>query len=109
MKIYISGPMSGIQGFNKQSFMMAEAKLRLIGHSPFNPSWLKYDKCWSSEDMLSVDLAALALCDGIYLLEGWEDSKGANVEYDYAVKNGKKIFYAENENDIKRLRKLVDL
>ena len=46
------------------------------------------------------------MCDGIYLLEGWEDSKGANVEYDYAVEKGKKIFYAGNENDMKKLRKL---
>nr|DAP21605.1 MAG TPA: protein of unknown function (DUF4406) [Caudoviricetes sp.] len=106
MKIFISGPMTGIQNFNKQSFMMAEARLRLMGHSPFNPSWLNFDKNWTSEEMLTVDLAALSVCDGIYLLEGWEDSKGANVEYDYAVEKGKKIFYAGNENDMKKLRKL---
>ena len=106
MKIFISGPMTGIQNSNKTYFMMAEAKLRLMGHSPFNPSWLNFDKNWTSEEMLTVDLAALSVCDGIYLLEGWEDSKGANVEYDYAVEKGKKIFYAGNEKNMKKLRKL---
>lgn len=101
MKIYISGPMSGVQGF-----MMAEARLRLWGHSPFNTSRLNLDKNWTSEEILKVNIAALSVCDGIYLLDGWSDSKTANEEYDYAVKNGKKIFYAGNENDIKKLRKL---
>lgn len=101
MKIYISGPVSGVQGF-----MMAEARLRLLGHNPLNISRLNFDKNWTNEEILKVNIAALSVCDGIYLLDGWEDSKGATAEYDYAVKNGKKIFYAGNENDIKRLRKL---
>lgn len=106
MKIFISGPMTGIKDFNKHSFMMAETRLRLLGHSPFNPSWLNFDKNWTNEEMLAVDLAALALCDGIFMLDGWEDSKGANIEYDFAVANDKKIFHEENENDMKKLRKL---
>lgn len=106
MKIYISGPMSGIQDFNKLSFTIAEGRIRLLGHSPFNPAWLKFDNGWSTEEMLSVDLTALSLCDGIFMLEGWEDSKGASTEYDFAIKHGKKVFFSGNENDIKKLRKL---
>ena len=101
MKIYISGPVSVVQGF-----MIAEGRLRLLGHSPLNTSRLNFDKNWTNEEILKVNIAALSVCDGIYLLDGWEDSKGATAEYDYAVKNGKKIFYAGNEDDIKRLRKL---
>lgn len=85
--------------------MMAEARLRLLGHSPLNTSRLNLDKNWTSEEILKVNIAALSVCAGIYLLDGWSDSKTANEEYDYAVKNGKKIFYAGNENDIKKLRK----
>ena len=50
-------------------------------------------------------MAVLDLCEAIFMLEGWEDSKNAQAEYDYVVKNGKKIFFAGNENDIKKLRK----
>ena len=106
MKIYISGPVPANRGFYKHPYMLAEARLRLLGHNPFNPSWMNLDDCWSNNERLSVGLAALALCDGIFMLEGWEDSKSAQVEYDYAVKNDKKIFFAGNENDMKKLRKL---
>ena len=67
---------------------------------------MNFDDSWSGDERLSVGMAALALCDAIFMLEGWEDSKNAQAEYDYAVKNSKKIFYAGNENDIKKLRKL---
>ncbi len=106
MKIYISGPVPANRSFYKHPYLLAEARLKLLGHSPFNPSWMNLDECWGTDERLSVGLAALALCDGIFMLEGWEDSKSAQVEYDYAVKNGKKVFFAGNENDMKRLRKL---
>lgn len=79
MKIYISGPVPANRGFYRHPYLLAEARLKLLNHN---------------------------LCDGIFMLEGWEDSKSAQVEYDYAVKNGKKIFFAGNENDMKKLRKL---
>jgi hypothetical protein len=106
MKIYISGPVPANRDFYKQPYMLAEARLKLLGHSPFNPSWMNFNDDWSTNERLSVGLAALALCHGIFMLDGWEDSKSAQVEYDYAVKNGKKIFFAGNEEDIKKLRKL---
>lgn len=106
MKIYISGPVPANYGFYKHPYMLAEARLKLLGHNPFNPSWMNFDDSWSGDERLSVGMAALALCDAIFMLEGWEDSKNAQAEYDYAVKNSKKIFYAGNENDIKKLRKL---
>lgn len=106
MKIYISGPVPANRGFYGHPYMLAEARLKLLNHHPFNPSWMNFDDSWSIDERLSVGMAALALCDGIFMLEGWEDSKNAQVEYDYAVKNGKKIFFAGNENDMKKLRKL---
>lgn len=105
MKIYISGPVPANGAFIKQTYMLPEAKLRLLGHSPFNPSWMNIDERWNGEERLSIGMAVLDLCEAIFMLEGWEDSKNAQAEYDYAVKNGKKIFYAGNENDIKKLRK----
>ena len=43
MKIYISGPVPANGAFIKQTYMLPEAKLRLLGHSPFNPSWMNID------------------------------------------------------------------
>ena len=40
-------------------------------------------------------LAVLAGCDAICLLPGWEDSKGANMEYQYALIKQLPVFEAE--------------
>lgn len=33
----------------------------------------------------------LKRCDELWLCEGWEDSKGCNIERDWAIENGMKI------------------
>jgi hypothetical protein len=106
MKIYISGPVPANRGCYRHPYLLAEARLKLLGHSPFNPCWMNFNDGWNNDDILSICLTALSVSEAIFMLEGWEDSKNAQAEYDYAVKNGKKIFYAGNENDIKKLRKL---
>lgn len=42
---------------------------------------------------LQGGLEILRRCDAIYLLKGWEKSKGANAELDEAIKLGKDIYY----------------
>jgi hypothetical protein len=39
------------------------------------------------EQYMTICMAALSLCDSIYLLKGWENSKGAKMEVAYAIKN----------------------
>ena len=87
MKAFISGPMTDIEDFNRPRFNDTESKLIRLGFSVFNPSWLLVDKEWTHEDVMPVDLAALSRCDILVQLEGWENSKGAKKEYDYAVAN----------------------
>ena len=104
MKVFISGPMSGYEDFNRAAFMNAEKLLKSCWFDVFNPAWLnagwpveldekKKDKdpyytAWSKRDLLSIDIHALSLCDAIYMLHGWADSSGAVLEHDYAVKCG---------------------
>ena len=38
MNIFISGPMSGIDDYNKPAFNAAAEKLRAMGHKCFNPA-----------------------------------------------------------------------
>ena len=40
------------------------------------------------EEYMKVSLVLLDMCDAIYLLEGWQDSRGANREYGYAFGQG---------------------
>ena len=37
---------------------------------------------------MQIDLILLSTCDSIYMLPGWEHSKGARTEYNYAKRKG---------------------
>ena len=41
------------------------------------------DTTW--DEYMKVSLTLLQMADAIYMLDGWEDSKGARQEYDMAV------------------------
>lgn len=100
-RVYIAGPMRGIKWFNFPAFDAARDRLlkfglsvispadmdREIGFNPFevedaeNYDWRDLKKVgFSLTDALDRDVEALKKCDGIYLLDGWESSKGAQAE-----------------------------
>lgn len=56
-----------------------------VYHDIPNSFWYRH-----GEEMLSR-------CDGIYMLEGWEDSKGAVRELELALDLGLKVFYGVEE------------
>jgi hypothetical protein len=74
-------------------FANAEAILQSKGYETINPARvncnLPESTTWSEYMMMSLTM--LSMCDTIYLLTGWEDSKGANLEYTYAKRNNYKI------------------
>jgi len=80
--VYISGPMTGYKDKNKQSFYEAEDFLRKLGFTDIiNPAKLEQAKVdFSHADYMRRDLVELLKCEYIYLLPGWENSKGATAE-----------------------------
>ena len=92
-KVFISGPMSGYDNFNREAFMEAEKKLKEAGYSVFNPAWLLgLDSEWDNASVMAIDMAALSRCDAIYQLDGWRESMGAKAEYRTAEWLGLDIF-----------------
>lgn len=87
-KVFISGPMTGIKDFNKPAFDQAEQWLTQAGYSVFNPARMHFDDAWTHEEIMRIDLAALAQCDYILMLPKWYYSKGAIQEYHYANYTG---------------------
>lgn len=86
MKIYISGPISGLPletVYN--NFTNVEAQLLEQGYEVVNPlnNGLPTNATW--EEHMRADLRLLLDCDAIYMLEGWEKSRGARIEYALAV------------------------
>lgn len=93
-RIYISGPITGIDNY-QEKFKAAEEKLLREGYEPVNPAsmgkelwnWMRY------EEVMELDLCLLGMCSSVYMLKGWEQSKGANREYGYALAKRMEILF----------------
>ena len=86
-RIYISGPISGIdRAVYLSDFAEAERRLRENGYDTLNPTrlppsrWLWIYKVLGYRLTLLYDLWHLMRCDGITMLAGWEQSRGARME-----------------------------
>lgn len=94
MKVYVAGPMTGYEDWNRPAFHAAAARLRSFGYEVVNPAELD----WGMTDeelaatphhvFLHRDLKALLECDLIYPLPGAEWSKGATLEMQVAKGTG---------------------
>lgn len=93
MKIYISGKITGTTDYMER-FAAAEEKLVAEGHTPINPakvnSNLPEGTTWA--EYMDVSLVLLGMCTAIYMLKGWEDSRGARVEFNEATKRGYTVY-----------------
>lgn len=91
MRVYISGPITGHKNY-RQEFGRAEAQLREGGYEVVNPAAFSTQlPALTYEEYLEIDLTLLAMCDAIYMLPGWQESRGANREHGYALAKGIKI------------------
>ena len=83
-KVYISGPISGIDFGNRFAFSSARNALELCGYEVVDPSEVQLDDEATWTDYMRADLKLLLDCDFIYMLEGWEKSRGARIERELA-------------------------
>lgn len=89
MKIYIAGSISNNPDYVEQ-FQNAEDMLKADGHEVINPA---KNSCFSYKHYVDTGLFELMHCDAIYLLKGFENSKGALLEQHYAEVAGIKAIY----------------
>ena len=80
--LYLAGPMTGLPNMNAPAFFDAEERLSKLGFIVLNPARLP--KGMPSGKYMPICLAMLQQSDGIALLPGWRDSKGANIEFRFA-------------------------
>lgn len=86
MKLYIAGPMTGIENFNYPAFHRAETELVAAGYEVLNPAMTPVQSSWLG--YMRAALRQVAACDGIATLHGWEHSKGAKLEVDVVTRLG---------------------
>lgn len=87
---YLSGPITGHKDYRHQ-FAKAAAALKEMGYHIINPAELCQvlpGEQMSYESILQIDLELLGRADYLVQLPGWESSKGACIEYGYALGAG---------------------
>lgn len=90
MKVYLAGPMSGIEDYNFPAFFKYAKVLEDQGHTVFNPAQNDLDNWKDLEgvkkhanyrDCLGQDLNWICYhAEAIALIPGWEKSKGVQAE-----------------------------
>lgn len=100
MKLYISGPMTGYPDFNFPAFNAAAKSLSLAGYEVENPADKGIVDGWNWEDYLRYDLIQMLQCDGVALLDKWEESKGAVLEERTASAVGMSILHVSEWLDL---------
>ena len=97
--------MRSIKDFNFPAFAAAAAELRSWGWTVLSPAERDlaegFDPTLNSlegfdlEAAMEADFRMIDEADGIVLLPGWAASEGANREFVYAMRMGKKVHYYE--------------
>ena len=93
-RIYISGKITGTDDYIHR-FCQAEQELINMYYEIVNPATMLslLPTSTTHAEYMHVSYALLDICDGIYLMDGWRDSKGAMMEYDYALRKGLMVLY----------------
>jgi Domain of unknown function (DUF4406) len=82
MILYVAGPMTGLPEFNYRAFFDAERSLSELHHKVLNPARTEdREHCVSWTDYMRASLRDLSYAEGIALLPGWHNSRGAQMEY----------------------------
>ena len=88
LKIYIAGKITG-DPLYRRKFEMAAKELKQGGNVVLNPAVLPSGL--SEADYMRITMAMLDSADTVVLLPDYKDSKGALVEYGYALRVGKRV------------------
>lgn len=93
-RVYISGQMSGLKKFEYTLHFKKAAKyLRSNGYEPIDPSKVCCGENISYADVLLLDMKTIMDCGVIFMLDNWENSKGATAEYYFAKAIGLEIMF----------------
>jgi hypothetical protein len=98
MRVYLSGPMTGIADNNFPAFHEWAAKLRGQGFDVVSPAEIQEAGDW--EACLRADLRELCTCEGLALMPGWENSRGAHLELHVAHRLGLRVLHLPLQFDL---------
>lgn len=80
---YISGAITGVNNYYNK-FLEAEEKLKNKGFIVVNPAKMNAVNNLEWSDYILCSLLMMRRCTHIYQIVDWENSKGCNIEYEFA-------------------------
>lgn len=104
MRVYLAGPMRGIDQFNFPAFFGAADALSRAGHEVISPArrdieaYPDFDYTTNSlagldlRTAFSWDVQQVLECDAVALLPGWQGSRGASIEAAIAQTIGTPVY-----------------
>ena len=93
-RVYISGPIDHCD-YNERlaAFDKAQKDLQALGYHPVNPMRNGLPKTATRKEHMMQDIVMLETCNKIYMLKGWQDSKGCKLELDIATTVGLDVLF----------------
>lgn len=96
--VYISGPMAGRDWDEvTKDFEKYEKMFRTLGFAVLNPCKFHHRDTENRNLTLHEDFQRLRKANLIFMMPGWEDSKGCNAEWGYACALGLKVIEGQEE------------
>ena len=96
-RYYLAGPMSGIPELNFPAFNREAAHFRAQGHEVVNPAEINSDPAAEWNACMRADIPQLCTCEGVLMMPGWENSRGARLEHYIARALDMKVVYLVRE------------
>lgn len=99
LKIYVAGPIGNTTDYPER-FAEGCKDVFCLGHTPVNPLQINPSVANTPEtwrQCMIIDIRALLECDGIYMLRGWENSRGASLERHIAASLGMVVMYQDEQ------------
>lgn len=86
--VYLSGPISSNLDGYQQEFALARKLVRMGGYTPVDSCFLPLGL--KESDYMRIALAIMEAADTVVALKDWTKSQGAQIEWAYAQRIGKR-------------------
>ena len=90
---YLAGKISGLPNTHvKNKFNRVGEHLKSMGYNVINPVAIA-NTTLSWDESVRTDIKQMLECDEVHLLPGWQESRGAQLERDIAIRLGMQVVY----------------